>query len=549
MLVQEEGITCFVCTRCRYPICPASDVILESIKGGTTDAAFQYQLDDVLKLGISIPCYSRMEAVTWKMSLTPELLTIPFFPRVREKLLQTFLQAAKEKRRLLEGGAASCGGDGNEHDSHRTSTFKMESLSDIDRTSTSCLSTTPSSTLSETEDSSMSARRLQTPSHSKIARVEDSLDDVFPEDNVTESRIDIFCVSSKILGLGVLPCEKAKSRDVLGASSSLTPRSGHARGEKRSVSVAMSSDDLISEEELGEFARSGEVRTSVATGIAECGVEVERTTVSAEVPWFKEFDCTGRVECPDCHLPLGFIFVHNTQKAPQATLDTRTEESSFSLGRECEGVEVRLEPYHQKRKKECEEEEKSLCSTPSVEASSETVLGIEVKNVKVEEWTLQEFQKRYCSSKDVQSFRGLFPGVKDVEYFENHIEALHADTMLVRRLCVWQKERQDHDEELFKEMRERLDFYKEKLKAMEEVIASLKDILFNRYAKEAKRDSISDRLKEVRDICKMDVECTRRGIIAKENEIAILHEKITLLGKLRELGAQINARQQSASEQ
>lgn len=549
MPAHEEGITCFVCTRCRYPICPASDVILESIKGGTTDAAFQYQLDDVLKVGMSIPCYSRMEAVTWKMSLTPELLTIPFFPRVREKLLRIFLQSAKEKQRLLERGATACGDDGMERESQRTSKFKVESLSYSDRTSTMGLPIASSSTLSETEDSSTAVRRMSTAPYSKAVSVEDSLDDVFPEDSVTESRIDIFCVSSKILGLGVLPCVKTRNGNVHCASSSLSSRSGHGREEKRSDSYANCSEANNDQEEQEEFVGEGGVRTSAATGVAECGVEVERTTTSAEVPWFKQFDCTGRVECPDCHLHLGFIFVYNEEKERKAAPSISTEESSCALGRGSESVETRGEPCNRKRKKDREEEEKSSRSTPSVEASSETVLGIEVKNVKVEEWTLQEFQKRYCSSKDVQSFRGIFPGVKDVEDFENQIEALRADVMLVRKLCVWQKERQDHDEALFKDIRERLDFYKEKVKVMEEVIGSLKDILFNRCTKVQSRDSISDRLKDARDICKMDVECTRRGIIAKQNEIDILEEKIALLGKLRALGAQINARQRSASEQ
>lgn len=347
-------ITCFACSRCEYPVCDSNDLLLRKVRQGASEYAFQYNLDGLLDLeDTPVPCYSAAEVVHTSVVVSEALMKVPLPPAAQVVALESIVQSRKfwvqQRRsmnaRLHEHGVAPLSGAGavTGNNSHNSSAAPTEATTaDVAAT-----------TNNNNNNSSSGASVLLGPS--VVRRYGDS----------AESRIDLVCVQERVLEAGVQECTQDRSAAALTlisnevadknneASSSVSGSGNRSSPATTNTNGATSATVASADAQDGgttatTTTTSANVNTTptvirdpsfahvptdvlkAATAVAsktqwsspgnmslrEAYMEVNRTTLSSRAPWFQDYRCVGRVQCPDCHQALGYIFEMPEGKVP-----------------------------------------------------------------------------------------------------------------------------------------------------------------------------------------------------------------------------------------
>lgn len=313
---QEENsataphITCFACSRCEYPVCDSSDLLLRKVRQGASNYAFQYNLDGLLDLDdTAVPCYSAAEVVHTSVIVSEALMKVPLPPAAQVVALESIVQSRKfwvqQRRsmnaRLHEHDVAPLSGTGN------ADTPTQQAASDA---SAPPETAPPAST---TAAGPMVIRRYG---------------------DSSESRIDLVCVRDNVLGLGVQECTQDRSAaattlvsspdTTISTTASEEPHTQGGGGSGGGANTALRSPTTTAPTvvrdpsfahvppDVLKAATAAAVKTQWSSpgnmSLREAYMEVNRTTLSSRAPWFQDYRCVGRVQCPDCHQALGFIF-------------------------------------------------------------------------------------------------------------------------------------------------------------------------------------------------------------------------------------------------
>lgn len=546
----KEQITCITCSRCGYPVCTIDDIICETVGEGLTDAVFQYGLEGILNLDTPVPCYSRMEAVTWTVSLTPGLLKLPALNSLRKKLLEGLIRSERAKGRPLDWEDAARQAIEEEEEEEG---IAFSALEEVMVGGVGSLlqdeQTTNSSFMSDDSDESRCRNSGSEGGESSVipSLPADTLDlpeSMFETNKVFRSRTDIICVSHGVLDYGVLPCVK-KRRTCNDGPSPLPPQLSHSEEDYRCTADGNHSEGEVDVERI-ESGVPTTLNSSVAgeTGLGEAGFSVETTVLSTKVPWFQNFISTGCVECRDCHLALGFIF-EKREEDDVNTVDSSTpqeerESPAFFGGTSLPSPLPSEEPLSKREKREgkdCVSSSSSLSSSTSknLNNSHKKFLGIEVKKITVKEWSLGHFQKRYEASHDMELFRSLFPGVMDVEAYKKKIMSLQSYADLLEKFCAAQKELLYKHVSFFSQMQDQMVKYRAQLKQKDDCIASLQKKMSSLFEKcldqcvfiEKQSSSIkanNQRLSHLDSI-----------VSGQDETIKILRERLEILQKIHRL--------------
>lgn len=246
MMAACDSQTCFVCSRCEYPICTFSDILRSALS--TTENAFHYMLEDLLSgCEEAVPCYSRGEAVSLRTVVSPSLLELPLTAKAKVHALKVV------------------------HQSERAQGKTSEELSLM-------------SQLVAEEEQKMNQQRLGVDAAAPLLSQTD-MDDIpsYTTVKTFDRRVDILCVKETVIGGGVALCTSS----ALSASNLLSP-----------------STDVFDE----PFNEAEEAPSSFS--VSESFVRVDYSASSSTKPWFQCFRCVSRAECPECHLALGYLFEH-----------------------------------------------------------------------------------------------------------------------------------------------------------------------------------------------------------------------------------------------
>lgn len=131
----------------------------------------------------------------------------------------------------------------------------------------------------------------------------------------SEARVDMVGLTTDVLGWGL--AISTRDRSAVGIPADLGSE-GSREGGGQTESVAARLPQHI----LDVASRAPRKTTWGPPGnltVEESFMVVTRSTSSAQGQWFAKFLCEDRVECPDCHLPLGFLF----QRRGQGTREGR----------------------------------------------------------------------------------------------------------------------------------------------------------------------------------------------------------------------------------
>lgn len=452
--MSQPSLTCFICSRCGFPICTAADIIRKPVCGGTTDEAFVYNFEDMLNLEPAVPCYSRREVVKSSVYVSPEVLELPLSSSARRHALQAVEESENAQGRVLSNvedtlkdieeeervTAAYADDPSLDHEAHQT---EPEQLLHGDQTTGITSSTVESSSTSRTVP--------QQGPHAR--RVEDDVTGYSYTSMglTTESRMDIVGVSYDVLGVGVLLSQMDRSDAVPSAVNGSQIISEHLSGTQ-SIDPDFS-DPVRDPPKPTAWKAPGNLE------VEECFIKVERCSLAGTKPWFTNFKCSSRVECPECHLGLGFAFERITKSVAECSYQKDTEDA---------GKDV-VEPCSKKGKTEA-----SLCTTVEEETTEfpDCFLGLEIKNLRPSEWSLRDFQSRYTQTKNVETFRELFPGVEELQSFYSRLTALRTQAALYHNLLRKHKEQHEVQSAILQTQKSRMEAYEGRLKTMQEIISS-----------------------------------------------------------------------------
>ncbi|KPI87969.1 hypothetical protein ABL78_2960 [Leptomonas seymouri] len=588
-------ITCFACSRCEYPICDSSDLLLRKVRQGASDYAFQYSLDGLLDLeDKAVPCYSAAEVVQTSVVVSEALMKVPLPPAAQLVALESIVQSRKfwvqQRRsmnaRLHEHGVASLSGA-----IPRTAGSTQPDTAGAS-TGATTESASPASTATAESTSSSTATLT---GGSIVRRYGDS----------AESRIDLVCVRDSVLGAGVQECTQDRSAAATTlVSSPGTPNNSEAEvGENGAHSSAASVPTVIHDPSFAHVpadvlkaATAPAAKTQWSSpgnmSLCEAYMEVNRTTLSSRAPWFQDYRCVGRVQCPDCHQALGFVFCMTEQKkrssaaagatatatlaVPPATsaadaplltqgmkrpatahdgdvedgverevggggvsapiaahasadmregriavgspVDSSAVDDRHSTAAEghAEADGARL-PHAKKTKNENDAQaaaaattrrgfqevlqlqqrlgsgetvaggrasrvDESLSSSENGEGtprSGDTAnemdapprfVGLELKRIVQRDWSLHSFQERYSKSRELSTFRELFPEAEELQSLYSRLLGLRTQTELYNSLLRRHKEQNDVQMALLNSNKDRMHTYDEKIKTMQQII-------------------------------------------------------------------------------
>lgn len=553
----KEKITCITCSRCKYPVCTIEDIIFDMVSDGVTEAVFHYGFDDILNVDASVPCYSRREEVTWTVPLAHHLIKTRFSYPIRKKLLNAYIQSERAKGRSVEWEEEMRKEIEEQPEAQASSSYGGEValvlvdniLVEDEKTNAFLTGDTPYSASSESTWRGRGPAVFQSEPTDPLKFPES----MFKKKKIIESRKDIICISHTVLGHGVAMSVK-KTFPRPPSTHSFDPfASDTNEQEMKTAANRQFNGKAESPEEEEATTRSvsrslGDANEEELTGY---DIEVGATALMAGVPWFKRYACTGSVECRDCHLSLGLIFERQEQEGvPSSSPGThKKEEDSFlrsSTAATGECMTTVLEPLCKREKKETESPVRSFTS-PSLPSSSlssctpgetkmhKKFIGLELKHIRVQEWTLTDFQKRYEASKSIESFRNLFPGVQDVEDYEKKVLALDSYGRLVQKLCGSQRDMINRQIFLLNQMKAQVEFYENKMKQKEERIASLQkevNCLFDKCLTQIlfidkQRSNLQAQNQRLEHACNI--------LHGQEETIEILRERLEILEKIRRL--------------
>jgi hypothetical protein len=282
-------------------VCDSSDLLLRKVRQGTSDYAFQYDLDGLLDLNdTTVPCYSAAEVVHTSVVVSESLMKVPLPPAAQVVALESIVQSRKfwvQQRRSMNARL------------HEHGIAPLSGTSAVDvagNASSGGASADPEALTSRTASSSIVGPSV-------VRRYGDS----------SESRIDLVCVKERVLEAGVQECTRDRSAAATTlVSSSATDstkseteaQEGEGRGASLNTTPTVVHDSSFANVPADVLkaatARAAETQWSSPGNMSlrEAYMEVNRTTLSSRAPWFQDYRCVGRVQCPDCHQALGFIF-------------------------------------------------------------------------------------------------------------------------------------------------------------------------------------------------------------------------------------------------
>nr|CCC52095.1 conserved hypothetical protein, fragment [Trypanosoma vivax Y486] len=473
-----ESTLCFVCSRCGHPICSREDVITSAVANGTTENAFVYELEDLLNGHPAVPCYSGNEVTEVKAFVSDKLLSLPLPPAAR---LAASEAVAFSRRAAERENVSLCSGEDQTEGGSPTGKETNGVGSDAPRSCSDDVGSTSSSRddASSTHDDSTHARGTDHSIANSLACFS----------RVKEARIDLICVKEDVLAVGLSLCTKDRSADaptatpvesLLGesAAADVSAPPGTSGGEDSGSASTpsrlprQSSRDSLIHSSLPTKWASHPGNLMVVEGF----IKVLRRTKTARCPWFTTYVCSERLECP----LLSFCFKPNEHTPQEAVPEKLASATNVTAPKEWNNLATQ-EPHQKKERREEENEgreedgghlEKHMHPKEMDEVDSfpTRFVGLELKLICERQWGLRDFQKRYQQSKDLETFRALFPEAEELESVHSRITALRMQSELYGSLLRKHKEQNDVQCALIQSQKERISSYEEKLSTMQQII-------------------------------------------------------------------------------
>ncbi|KAG5495071.1 hypothetical protein JKF63_02124 [Porcisia hertigi] len=537
-------ITCFACSRCEYPICDSSEVLLRKVHQGPSEYAFHYNLDGLLDLeDVQVPCYSATEVVQTSTVVSESLMKFPMPPAALVVALESIVQSRKHwlvqrqsmDSRLHEHGVAA------------------QPTADLGASVAAAASGTPSSSESspppppppadvrgDANDAPVAATTTAAPSTPIVRRYGET----------AENRIDLVCVKESVLVSGVQECTRDRSAVATAVATageelaSGVESADHRAQEEVARSSPTTAPAVVRDAtfpniqaDVMKSATAAVAKTSwISPGnfrLREAFIHVNRSTLSSRAPWFQGYKCLSRVQCPDCHQALGFVFCipdakkqqHLTSEAASEGNETRGIDDTAAPA-ELSGAHRRVidqataplgeiaQPPHAKKTRnerdaqaaasastrhvwqeallhgrrscteecrgggtdEAEDEEDMPEGDPhgddgyGVGAPPDRFVGLELKRIVQREWTLSSFHERYNKSRQLSTFRELFPEAEELQSLYSRLLGLRIQTELYSSLLRRHKEQNDVQMALLMSNKDRMHTYDEKVKTMQQII-------------------------------------------------------------------------------
>ncbi|KAG5494301.1 hypothetical protein GH5_02312 [Leishmania sp. Ghana 2012 LV757] len=611
---EAAHITCFACSRCEYPICDSSELLLRKVRQGPSEYAFHYDLDGLLDLeDVQVPCYSAAEVVQTSAVVSESLMKFPMPPAALVVALESIVQSRKhwiQQRQSM---------DARLHE-RRVAPLPAERSADSSLAAATGVTATPSeSALAPPADRNREADTAPVAAASTEAS---STPIVRRYGNTAESRIDLVCVKDSVLAGGVQECTKDRSAV---ATTVVGPEDQHAEG--RAEAAAHGGD--------GEVARSSSVTApavirdasfaniqadvmKAATAAAaetswtspgnfrlrEAFIDVNRSTLSSRAPWFQDYKCASRVQCPDCHQPLGFVFCISDAEGRQQQRSSSEATAPPEAASQTQGVkrpaaseaeetgstddtaaptdasadrrssadpataplmEVTQPPHAKKTRNENDAQAAASASTQhtwqeglhhrhcngvedcegrggteaddggdgleggtgkadgeDAEAVPDRFVGLELKRIVQRQWTLGTFHERYSKSRQLHTFRELFPEAEELQSLYSRLLGLRTQTELYSSLLRRHKEQNDVQMALLMSNKDRMQTYDEKVKTMQQII-------------EAQRAQIAMQTRQIRNQEEL-VQSHRRQFATQKRQMDV--EQLLLVQQSRTIESQ-----------
>ncbi|KAF8288202.1 hypothetical protein TcBrA4_0016240 [Trypanosoma cruzi] len=457
---------CFVCSRCELPICSRKDLLMAPVAGGTTETAFEYFLEDVLALDISVPCYSGDEVAEVSVTVSEEILASVLPPGAQQLALEAVVASQRSEQQRQQ--QVEQNNVGTSLSSPRGGSSSGSSTAALPHSSSSSSSSSGDNAEVPVEiapEEANSHNATGTSSRGALASENSSYQQAIQAlaryKRVQETRVDLVCVREDVLGCGLSRCTRDRVAQSLSASS-----------PPASVEEAQSSSSPTQ-----WFSHPGNFI------VEESFIKVRRRTKTARYPWFDAYDCRGRLECPDCHLGLGYLFVRRSNEHPgsEAVAVAAPSAGHAETGDDGTAEEAPEPQQKRERKEEGNDNEKKQKQKndgdEDVLQYPSTFLGLELKKIRERQWGLRDFQKRYQRSKELKTFREMFPEAEELENLYSRLTALRMQSELYNNLLRKHKERNDVQSALLQSQKERIHTYEEKLRTMQQIIEAQREQL------------------------------------------------------------------------
>ncbi|KAK7194698.1 hypothetical protein NESM_000389100 [Novymonas esmeraldas] len=596
-------ITCFSCSRCEYPICDSGDVLLRQLRQGPSEHAFHYHLDGLLDLEeTQVPCYSASEVVHTAAVVSERLLMMPLPPAAQVVALEAMAESRKnweQQRRCMDARL-------REHD--------------MAAPQASSSATSVAASPSDESDPAVGQDATAATRVPAVRRYGD----------VAESRVDLVCVRESVLAGGVQECTKDRSAVAtlvgdavdggpVAAATAAAPdraadqRGDGAAGETRSPAAVIrdpSFAHIPANVMAAATAAAADTRWSSPGNFSVCEayIDVRRTTLSSRAPWFHNYRCVSRVQCPDCHQALGFVYhisdtkqqqQQHQQRSPtevatppetgsltQGVKRPATSESESVDDRDDDGALLRAAclprrrsaalsgatpaeragqpPHAKKTRNERDAQAAASASTRHTwqeamhheqprdggsgphpagdgeerldhgsdddddddhdltETTPDRFVGLELKRVVQRKWTLSAFHARYSKSRELRSFRELFPEAEELQSLYSRLLSLRTQAELYNSLLRRHKEQNDVQMALLSSNKDRIHTYDEKMRTMQQII-------------EAQRSQIAMQTRQIRNQEEL-VESHRRQFATQQRQMDV--EQLLLVQQSKTIDSQ-----------
>lgn len=288
------------------------------MRQGASDYTFQYNLDGLLDLDeTAVPCYSAAEVVHTSAVVAESILAVPLPPVAKVVALESIVQSRKfwvQQRRSMNARL-------HEHGVATADTTSAPTQADT--------STGGNGVESPPLHGGVGAAPV-------VRRYGDS----------TESRIDLVCVRDAVLECGLQECtqDRSAAATTLVSGSEATTATAAATDAPPAAQQQQRHGDAPTVVRDANFAHVPAEVLKAATAAAasthwsspgnmslrEAYIEVNRTTLSSRAPWFQSYRCVSRVQCPDCHQALGFVF--KASETPATTVADKTAAKAGAAG-------------------------------------------------------------------------------------------------------------------------------------------------------------------------------------------------------------------------
>lgn len=478
MTAESPHITCFACARCEYPVCDSEQLLLRKVRQGPSEYAFHYNLDGLLDLDdAQVPCYSAAEVVHTSAVVSETLMKSALPPAAQVVALESIVQSRKhwmQQRRSM-----------NAH-LHEHGVSQGAPAPNADAVSTPATDALPAAGVSTPTP----APRAPTDGYSGSGaeRAESDFATGAPVirryGDTAESRIDLVCVKAEVLDGGVQECTRDRSAVATQVGTPLSRSREAARGVGGVGAVSAEESPTPTVVRDASFSNIPQDVMKAATAPAadtrwtspgnfclrEAFIEVNRSTLSSRAPWFQDFECVSRVQCPDCHQPLGFVFSgRGAGAAGEATQPPHAKKSRNEGDASVVAAETQGSPQGR------DGGGQDTAATTAVEGGGpelapDRFVGLELKRVVQRSWTLRAFQERYSKAHQLQSFRELFPEAEELQSLYSRLLGLRTQAELYSSLLRRHKEQNDVQMALLSSNRDRMHTFDEKIKTMQQII-------------------------------------------------------------------------------